>query len=99
MKEDELGMTDVGTRLEHMVDLYELWKTGLTILEASEARFSTPIGQAQLSELRHAVQLLWFHIASDFNQYAYSGEISRLPKAIAIIGGRGTPLKDDTDIT
>lgn len=103
----ELDMEDVGTRLEHMTDLYDMWKYGHSILENSEKRFSTPLGQAQLTELANALQLLWFHMANDYNQYAYSGEISRLPKAIGIIGGRGTPLHQksieeiigDNDIT
>lgn len=103
----EMGMTDVGTRLEHMTDLYEMWSEGLLILENSEKRYSTPLGAAQLQELRHALQLLWFHMAKDYNQYAYSIEIARLPKAMAIIGGRGAPLRyhsvediiNDNDIT
>lgn len=92
----ELKMDDVGTRSEHLVDLYDMWNEGLTIAENSEKRFSTPMGAAQVAELKHAVQLLWFHIAKDYDRFQHSQVIDRLPKAVGIFGGRGTELKHKT---
>lgn len=102
-----MRMEDVGTRLEHLTELYDMWNEGLTIAENSEARHSTPIGAAQLVELKHAVQLLWFHMTKDYDRFQHSTVIDRLPTAAGIIGGRGTPLRQksieeiigDNDIT
>lgn len=88
-----LDMTDVGTRMDHLVELYDTWNEGLTIAENSEKKYSTPLGAAQLVELKHAVQLLWFHIAKDYDRFQHSTIIDRLPKAVGIIGGRGTELR------
>lgn len=103
----KLTMEDVGTRLDHLADLYDMWNEGLTIAENSEKRHSTPMGAAQVRELQHAVQLLWYHMTTDYDSFQYSTVIARLPKAPGIVGGRGTELRQksieeiigDNDIT
>lgn len=95
----EIKMSDVGTRLEHLIDLYELWSEGVRILEVSENLHETLFGQTQLNELRTAKQFLWWHMEKDYDRFQYSTVIDRMPKASGITGGRGEELDYHDNIT
>ena len=72
------SMDDVGTRLQFLTELYELWQTGIDILDRYDA--NTSDYQEKRAELVHARDLLMFHMKKDFSYDAYRKEIDTLPK-------------------
>jgi hypothetical protein len=71
-------MNDVGTRLEHLSDLQELWSTGLDIL--TRGTYHSEREKAQAEELEIALKLLENHMTKDFNMQPYAREVNELPK-------------------
>ena len=67
------SMEDVGTRMEHLTELYELWKTGLDILERYDK--SGPFYERKKEELEDALRLLGFHMQKDYHEDAIRKEI------------------------
>lgn len=72
------GMQDVGTRLEHLMQLQDLWSTGLQILTTKG--YHTDLEREQAKELETALKLLSYHMMSDFTPTNYAKEINNLPK-------------------
>ena len=72
------NLDDVGTRKEHLLDLYELWAVGRGILERNGSLSSTE--QARLIDLEIALKLLWYHLTQDYNANRYIDEINQLPR-------------------
>jgi hypothetical protein len=70
------AMTDYGTRLEHLLDLHELWMNGIEIL--SRGTYQTEFEKEMIEELRIASTLLARHMTKDYNQSTYAKEINRL---------------------
>jgi hypothetical protein len=58
------SMGDVGTRISFLLELYELWETGLDILEKYDRR--APFYAERKAELEAALKLLFFHMSKDY---------------------------------
>ncbi len=74
----EYKMTDIGTRLEHLADLQELWSFALGIETAGKYQSEPSMERAE--RLEGALQLLVAHMLNDYNPTAYAQEINNLPK-------------------
>ena len=70
---------DVGTRLSHMVELYDLWNTAYGILTRPDL-FHTDLEKARAVTLELALDLLSHHIESEYNLTNYARTINDLPK-------------------
>lgn len=77
---NDLNPNDVGTRLQHHIELFEVWNAALEIVKASEARFPTKIGQERIKSLTYAVELMQRMMQMDYNERAYSSEINSIKK-------------------
>jgi hypothetical protein len=75
---------DVGTRLEHMMDLQGLWSDVYGILTRPKM-FHTEYEQIRAAQLELALDLLQHHMEAEYNLTNYAKEINDLPK----------PKKDD----
>ena len=71
------SMDDVGTRFKHLIDLYELWLTGIEILDRYDK--DTPFYHEKRLELVHATQMLLFHLQKDYNQEEDRKKIDAIP--------------------
>ena len=87
-----LKMTDHGTRLEHLMDLQDLWGRGLAI--CTQGMYQTEPEKERAKELKIALKLLVAHMQKDFPDVDYAREINALPK-------NAEDIKDDPprDIT
>ena len=70
------SMGDQGTRIQFLLELYDLWQTGLDILERYDKRAA--FYQEKKSELENALKLLAFHMEKDYNENEYKAEIDNL---------------------
>jgi hypothetical protein len=70
-----LNAEDVGTRIQHMMDLQELWSTAYTILTRPNM-FHTPLEEERAKALRIALDLLQNHMESEYNETQYAKEIN-----------------------
>jgi len=59
-------MDDVGSRQQHLIDLYEVWQTGLDILERYDKR--APFYQERKAELEAATKLLYYYMTKDYDE-------------------------------
>ena len=73
------SMDDVGTRIKFLTELYDLWETGLDILERFDKY--TPGSGERKRELQNALKLLGFHMTKDYNEEEYKKVIALLPKS------------------
>lgn len=78
LERKRVSMADVGTRLSHLMELQELWSTGLQIL--TTGTYHTDEEDNQAKELEIALRLLAFHMMNDYNATPYAQEINNLPK-------------------
>ena len=62
---------DVGTRIEHMMQLQELWSTAYGILTRPNL-FHTKLEQARALQLEIALSLLQNHITAEFDETRYA---------------------------
>lgn len=69
-------MEDVGTRLEHLDDLRQIWQTGIDILERRS--WKTPIEYELIEDLKTCVLYLGKHMTKDFNYTEYSNGINAI---------------------
>ncbi len=72
------SMDDTGTRMSFLLELYELWETGLDILERYDQ--SSPFYEEKKKELEHALKLLAYHMEKDYQDKAVKDVIDSLPK-------------------
>jgi hypothetical protein len=72
------SMDDVGTRLQFLTELYELWQTGLDICERYDKH--TVFYAEHKRELESALKLLGFHMEKDYKEQPYRNTIDALPK-------------------
>jgi hypothetical protein len=79
------SMDDVGTRLEFLTELYELWSVGLDILERFDKESVSYMKRKQ--ELVAALDMLSHHMQKDFLELPYHTAIDSLPQ-------RGEDIKD-----
>ena len=71
------GMNDVGTRLEHMMQLQDLWGFGLQQLTTNNVRHSQKEVE-QAKKLESALELLTYHMMNDYDATVYAKEINDL---------------------
>jgi hypothetical protein len=73
------SLDDVGTRGEHMTDLYDVWEFALEILTRAGWHSGKELDQAQ--EIKVGLKLLMHHMeAGAPSVVAYAQEINNLPK-------------------
>ena len=72
------SMDDVGTRLKFLAELYELWQTGIDILDRYDR--DTPFYAERRKELENATRLLYWHMTKDYNENAEKCEIDIIPR-------------------
>ena len=72
------GMSDIGTRLEHLADLQDLWGTALCILTTGTYHNEREIAQA--ADIEIALKLLENHMANDYNETQYARDFNDLPR-------------------
>ena len=72
------GMQDWGKRLEHMMDLQDLWSGAYAILTGPG--WHNPEEERQAKELEIALKLLGHHMQNDFDATQYAKVINDLPK-------------------
>ena len=72
-----LGMSDVGTRLEHLADLQDLWGWALGTLTAGT--YHTTLEVEQAKELEIALRLLEQHMVIGYSPTTYAQVINNLP--------------------
>jgi hypothetical protein len=72
-----LSMSDVGTRLEHLADLQDLWGFALQILTTNIYHTEDEIEQANKLEI--ALALLEYHMLSDYDPTKYAKVVNNLP--------------------
>ncbi len=82
------SMDDVGTRLKFLSELYELWQTGIDILDRYDR--DTPFYAEKRRELECAVKLLGYHMEKD---YGVQEQIDR--KIIDSLPHFGDQIKDE----
>jgi len=70
-------MDDVGTRLQHLADLQELWSFALGIETAGQYQTDPSIDRAK--RLEAALQLLEAHMMNDYSPTTYAQVINTLP--------------------
>jgi hypothetical protein len=78
-----LHAEDVGNRLEHMVQLHDLWNTAYGIL--TRPGYHSPLEEERAKQLSVALDLLMHHMSSEYNETFTAKEINDLPQ----------PKKDD----
>lgn len=85
----EASPEDVGTRLTHMMDLYDLWSMALDVLENQKAgqyskSYSSVLYELRVKELKTALSMLLSYIQIISN---YNKSIKQLEKRIKDIKG------------
>jgi len=71
-------MDHQGTRMEHMMDLHELWSEGLRIANTDPV---SPRDKECIAELGPALKLLEFYMQSGWDDYpTYGRAINSLPR-------------------
>ena len=73
------GMDDVGTRLEHMMDLQDIWSGAYALLTTKG--WHSIHEQVRAIELEEALRLLAYYITSDYSELGIARTINNLPKA------------------
>ena len=64
---DYTGFIDeVGPRQKHLMELYDVWMTGLNILETYDK--STAFYTERKAELEAAIKLLYFYMSQDYEE-------------------------------
>lgn len=72
------GMNDVGTRAEHLHELFDIWSFALGYLTTSS--WHSPHEHAQAEKLEIALELLSHHMQSEFDITTYAKTINELKK-------------------
>ena len=86
------SMDDVGSRISHLLDLYNLWQEGIDILVRYDKH--TPGYEDKKKELEIACRLLNYHIEKDYHEDNYKRVIDLLPARAEDIPNR---VEDITD--
>ena len=66
---------DVGTRLQHMMELQDLWATAYGILTRPDL-FHTPLEEERANIIDIALSLLQHHMEAEYNLTSYAKEIN-----------------------
>lgn len=70
---------DVGTRMQHYMELQEMWSTAYEIV-TRENVYHTELEKEQASQLTVALTLLQRQLEAEYKSTAYAKEINSLPK-------------------
>jgi len=70
------AMSDIGTRLEHLADLQDLWGTALCILTTGTYHNAREIAQA--ADIEIALKLLENHMQNEYKDTEYAKVINAL---------------------
>ena len=73
-----MRMEDKGTRLQHLIDLRDLWAEMLDILRRRNAAYASKDDNEKIVKLAHALELMHFHMQKDYNDFEYRREINTL---------------------
>lgn len=73
------SMDDVGSRLKFLSELYELWQTGIDILDRYDKDAAHYFEKR--AELVHARDMLFHHMHKDYHTGVDASAINTLPKA------------------
>ena len=76
--EQRMRMEDKGTRLQHLIDLRDLWAEMLDILRRRNAAYASKDDNEKIVKLAHALELMHFHMQKDYNDFEYRREINTL---------------------
>jgi len=79
------SMDDIGTRLRFLSELYELWQTGIDILDRYDKH--KPNYEEERRKLENARDMLYFHMTKDYHQSLDAVKINTLPRAEDIKDG------------
>jgi hypothetical protein len=74
-----LNAEDVGTRIQHMMDLQELWSTAYAILTRPNI-YHTPLEEERAKALHIALDLLQNHLEAEYSETTYARTINELQK-------------------
>jgi hypothetical protein len=83
------SMDDVGTRLQFLTELYDLWQEGIDILTRYDKH--TPGYEDKKRELEVACRLLYYHMTKDFHEETYR-------KVVELLPWNAENIKDDNPI-
>ena len=72
------SMSDVQTREKTLMELHELWSTGLRLALQG---YQTATDRKTAQELETALELLTHHLKNDFEDYVYGRVINDIPAA------------------
>jgi hypothetical protein len=72
-----ISMADVGTRQDHLMELYDIWSAGLEILSRGKL---TSGEEQQKVELEHAIKLLWYYLTIEYDAQPDIKTINELPE-------------------
>jgi hypothetical protein len=86
------SMMDVGTRYQFLAELYDLWESGLDILERYDKH--TPGYEEKKNELEIACRLLGYHMQKDYHDEYYKKVIDLLPMRAEDIPPRAEDITD-----
>ncbi len=73
----KVSMDDIGSRMHHLTDLYDLWTTGLDVIERFDKHH--PFYEARKKELESALRLLNYHMQKDYSENLYRQAVDTLP--------------------
>jgi hypothetical protein len=71
-------MDDVGTRLQHLADLQDLWSFAVGIETAGQ--YQTEPSIERTKKLQGALELLEAHMMNDYSPTTYAQVINNLPR-------------------
>lgn len=72
-------LDDVGTRMEHLMDLHNIWSFGLSLLE-KPGWFYTALENDHALLLRAALKMLEYRLEEEYSPTPYAKTINSLPK-------------------
>jgi len=86
------SMDDIGSRISHLTELYELWQEGIDILTRYDRH--TPGYEDKKKELEIACRLLGYHLQKDYHEEDYKKVIDLLPMRAEDIPPRAEDITD-----
>ena len=71
--------SDVGTRLEHLVDLHDTLSSSYAILTRPDL-YHTPYEEIRAAQLEMALQVLNLYMMAEYDDVSYARVVNELPK-------------------
>lgn len=73
------SMSDVGTRMDHIMDLHELWSSAYGMM--TSGGWHSLKEAEEVKKLETALEMLNYHLQNDYKDTPYAKVINALPKA------------------